>query len=580
MTRPLGWMWIALIVVGVISTCVMSTGVVRAEEDGLAELDRAVDAKLNARSVPELGKVIEYCQSALRKGLDEANTEFAEKLLASTLIQRATAIGDAILNQPVVDPQIAQQAARLREQAIADLKQALDIEAEHPEAQLLLGRLYASQPGGDEAARAALDEAIGLAGEDGLLKARALAARALLLEDIEQRNADLDAAVELSPRDDEILRMRAMSYIEQQQSEKALADLERAIELSPDHGPTHEVHGVVLGMLGRLDEALAAFDRAIELNPDSLSAHLQRSRIHLLKSQPDEAVDDLDHVLSTQPATPALLLLRATAYQQLGDLERALTDVEQVLRVQPRFGPALRLRGVLLAGTGKLDDAVTDLKTALEDDPQDEELLLQLATLYRMKKQTPTAIEYYTQVIEAAPEGPLGYQGRADAYLSIGKQAEALADYEQALKLEPENTSVLNNLAWLLATSPNDDLRDGARSIELGTKAAELTEYKQAHILSTLAAGYAESGDFETAKKWSQKAVDTGSPELQEPLRKELESYQRGEPWRELQQEDATETPAEDDTPAEDETPAEDDTPADDDPSAAEDAAPSDDDAE
>ena len=75
----------------------LSPAQVLAEDEGLADLDRAVDAKLNATSVPELGRVIDYWHSALRKGLDEANEEFVEKLLASTLIQRASAIGEAIL---------------------------------------------------------------------------------------------------------------------------------------------------------------------------------------------------------------------------------------------------------------------------------------------------------------------------------------------------------------------------------------------------------------------------------------------------------------------------------------------------
>jgi len=93
---------------------------------------------------------------------------------------------------------------------------------------------------------------------------------------------------------------------------------------------------------------------------------------------------------------------------------------------------------------------------------------------------------------------------------------------------------VLNNLAWVLATSPDENLRDGKRAIELATKACELTEYKLPHILSTLAAGYAETGNFQTALKWSQKAVELGSEDQLEPLTKELESYQAKKPVREL----------------------------------------------
>jgi hypothetical protein len=96
----------------------------------------------------------------------------------------------------------------------------------------------------------------------------------------------------------------------------------------------------------------------------------------------------------------------------------------------------------------------------------------------------------------------------------------------------------LNNLAWVLATSPVDQLRDGKRAIELATKACKLTDYKKPHILSTLAAAYAETGDFETAKKWSQKAVELGEGEEKEALEKELESYRAGKPVRELMNED------------------------------------------
>jgi hypothetical protein len=80
-------------------------------------------------------------------------------------------------------------------------------------------------------------------------------------------------------------------------------------------------------------------------------------------------------------------------------------------------------------------------------------------------------------------------------------------------------------------------VRNGKRSIEFGEQAAKETDYKQAHILSTLAAGYAEAGDFAKAREWSQKAVDLGSEdkETAEQLKKELASYQAEKPWRERQ---------------------------------------------
>ena len=95
---------------------------------------------------------------------------------------------------------------------------------------------------------------------------------------------------------------------------------------------------------------------------------------------------------------------------------------------------------------------------------------------------------------------------------------------------------MLNNFAWVLATSPEEKLRNGKRALELATRSAELTSYKQAHILSTLAAAYAELGDFDSARKWSQKSVEVGKEDLKDELRKELKSYQENRPWRERQQ--------------------------------------------
>jgi Tfp pilus assembly protein PilF len=183
----------------------------------------------------------------------------------------------------------------------------------------------------------------------------------------------------------------------------------------------------------------------------------------------------------------------------------------------------------------RIKEAITDLRFAVQQAPDNPDIRMSLGTLYLANKQPRQAIKEFDDLLALDVKHWSIFRRRADALLSIGKQAEAIADYEAALKLDPKNSGVLNNLAWVLATSPDDKLRDGTRAVELAKRAAEETEYKESYILSTLAAAHAEAGDYANAVKWSEKAVELGEGEIKEQLAKELASFREGKPWRELQ---------------------------------------------
>jgi tetratricopeptide (TPR) repeat protein len=169
-----------------------------------------------------------------------------------------------------------------------------------------------------------------------------------------------------------------------------------------------------------------------------------------------------------------------------------------------------------------------------DNSPENPTFKLQLAALLNASKQPRKAIEMYDQLLRVDPENAAALRGRGDAYLSLGEHKNALKDYNEALSFEPEDDGILNNLAWVLATSPADDVRDGKRALELATKACEATNFSQPHILSTLASAYAEVGDFENAIKYCKDGLaKSDDPEQQESMNKELKSYEEKKPWRE-----------------------------------------------
>ncbi|NLX95256.1 MAG: tetratricopeptide repeat protein [Rhodopirellula sp.] len=504
---------------------------VRAANEGQEDLDKATQAKITANTLSDLGEVIRLCESAITKGLDEDNTQFANQLLASTLIQRGSAAGAAIFEAL---PPPAQWKA-FRRVALTDLERAVELDADQPEALYLIARLNLLPDGDEKRAAEALESASKAVNVDAALRAKILTLRASVEDDEQKKAAYLKEAIETAPGDPSALRTRGLLYAGQGKSEEALADFNAALELEPEHTPTLEAKAMVLAQLKRYDEALVILAKIRELEPESIAPLVQEARVHALRENNEAALHTLEQAEKMAPDNLAVLLLRASIYQQMEKDDEALADVEKALKLRPDLEPAMRLRAILLAGSGKFNLAIDQLGELLKSDPKDLESLLQLAMFYQADNQPRKAIEFYGEALQQDPKNPFALRGRADANLSVGEHAKAIADYNQAIEVSPEDTGVLNNLAWVLATSPVDEIRNGKRAIELATKACELTEFKQAHILSTLAAGYAETGDFDSARKWSQKAVELGDEEQREPLAKELESYKANKPWREMQ---------------------------------------------
>lgn len=512
---------------------------------GQADLDKATEMKLalgDSRNLQQLNRIVKLLEVAGEKGLDEGNADFAQQMLIATLMQRASLISAVTLERPAPTDGRWQQMFRFM---LSDLQRVVAMDDTVVEAHFLIGRLQSMSMGDRYAARRSLDKVIASESEELTIeqRAQAFAMRGATQTDPLKQQADFAEATKLLPGKAEFYLLLARSLQQQNKSDEALASLDKAAELAPENAAVFELKGMVLRSQEKVAEAIAAFDRASELAPQAVAPYQYRGELYSLQGDRAKAIEQLTKAIELAPANLASPLIRAQLYQADEQYDLALADIESVLSRQPALVRAHLMRSSILNAMGRRDEAMAKLEEIAQATTTQPQIQLQLAGLYMDAGESAKAIEALTLVIDQTEGNALAIRMRGDMYLSIGKHPEAVADFAKSFELKPDDSGLLNNYAWTLATSPFDEIRNGARAVELATKACELTDYNAAHILSTLAAAYAESGNFEKAIEWSQKAVDTHAADetktrdMRDELAAELASYQAGRPWRELQQE-------------------------------------------
>jgi membrane associated rhomboid family serine protease len=141
------------------------------------------------------------------------------------------------------------------------------------------------------------------------------------------------------------------------------------------------------------------------------------------------------------------------------------------------------------------------------------------------------ALERLTVINGRSPSRTWALQREADLRWKRREYARVRDLYTQVPEAE-QNAETLNSLAWLLATCPDAAIRNGTRAVELAQRACKLDDWKNPALLDTLAAAYAEAGDFPQAEKWmvTAQARPGGTDKV---YADHLAAFRAGQPWRE-----------------------------------------------
>jgi len=150
---------------------------------------------------------------------------------------------------------------------------------------------------------------------------------------------------------------------------------------------------------------------------------------------------------------------------------------------------------------------------------------------YGEKGQYDRAIFDFNRAIEINPTDNKAYNNRGIVYRLQGQYDQAISDFNKAIEIKPMDADAFNNLAWLFATAKVPGFRNGKKAVELALKGCELSDWKKAEYLDTLAAAYARVGDFANAVKWEEKALESPKLARRSEFQQRLNFYRERKPW-------------------------------------------------
>jgi len=216
----------------------------------------------------------------------------------------------------------------------------------------------------------------------------------------------------------------------------------------------------------------------------------------------------------------------------MDDNQGALGDFNELIRLRPGDSTSYFTRGLVRAQLERYESAVADLDMAHRLDPRHTPTLVSRGLNRVRLRQYDLALDDYNAALRLEPDNREAHYLRGSMQQERGQYRAARADYERAVSLKPDQSSYRNQLAWLLATCPQDNIRDGAKAVEHATRACELTDWKDGNLLDTLAAALAEAGRFAEAVEYARKSEPLVTPDLRGDVRDHIELFQRGKPFR------------------------------------------------
>ncbi|MFO1492855.1 MAG: tetratricopeptide repeat protein [Kiritimatiellia bacterium] len=355
------------------------------------------------------------------------------------------------------------------------------------------------------------------------------------------------------PDDLRLREILALHYVALNQPDPALREIEEIQKLHPGGIENRSLKCRLLAQTGRNDAALQEINLIVAEMPEWVPGLALKSQILLAMGKGADVVTLLEGRRKDPKPEVALLSSLATAYGATGRTNDAVAVLGEALALQPMRADLLLAASELAIQRGKVDEALGYLERARRIAPDAPEVDETFAVLFGRMNDFSKAIALLRRAQANAPGRPRTQQLLQEALTLQDKTAKALFEqgnelrkkgdeagavgrYRQALVIHPTAPALLETLAFLYATSPNDGVRNGPESLRLARmRIAQMGGNPSPEACATLAAALAETGDFAGAVVHAEKAVGIAATVKgfnATKLQAALEAYRTSTCWR------------------------------------------------
>jgi len=192
--------------------------------------------------------------------------------------------------------------------------------------------------------------------------------------------------------------------------------------------------------------------------------------------------------------------------------------------------------GIVFLAQGKLDEAISLLQAAVALRPENSPAHENLAKALIQKGEVADALVHYQKLLELQPDNIEVHNIVGTVLVQQHRIRDGVEEWQKVLAIQPDNGNAMSNLAWVFATSPDDSLRDGVKAVQLAQEALRISARRIPLLFRTLAAAYAETGEFSKAIQTAQEGIELANSQGNQGLATELQGnislYQEQRPLR------------------------------------------------